>query len=726
MKNDLPAVPGPSDAPASSLNKAPAVAISLCMIVKDEESCLPACLESAKGLANQIVVVDTGSRDHTPDIATRYGAEVYHMEWRNDFSAARNESLRHAKGDWILILDADETLANWPAAEVRQTLASTSAEAFLIPVESVADAASCSSMLHSSVRFFRNRPQYRFVGDLHEQIIPSILGAGLGGFEFAPWRVRHFGYQRDVVRSKGKIDRNIGILHKVVRDNPFDAFARYNLGVEYFRSGQKELALAQFQRAFSLLADIRASFASMVVWYIIQTLISLRREEEALSVLRDAREAFPDYTDLIYLTGLIEFERGAYSSAVSEFMQCLEQGESSPRHLTVPGVGTYRALWQLGRCQEKLGNSAAAVEAYVHALRQDRAFGPAAGSLAGLLLRDPGTDPAEAWNVLRNASDWQEPAVVAQLLGVFEQVGQVAVMMGDLEGWASRQTDPWALYLWAEALLAVGDYSRCIGVVKDHSGKFGSWAPRALGARFLAAFLLQDVGEMQATLQDAGWSGPGGAGRTSDAGREGHKSGGDGGVSIGGEGAPALLPYQALLLGVAEKPQGAPGDGLPPLERWYGQLSEEQRQQLLEGLWPVLEALLRIHAADGFAQAYAVWEFVGGRNPQAQLRMGKLFLTNGLPELGVEHLSSLPADVLDADALGMLASLALERHDAETAVAFLNGALKKDPKNPARYTVLAKALRLLGREADARGLIQQGIAVCGPRPEFEAAVWYRA
>ena len=80
------------------------------MIVKDEEQFLGQCLESVKPIANQIVVVDTGSSDQTEAIAKSHGAEVHHFEWCDDFAAARNFALEHARGDWILILDADEIL----------------------------------------------------------------------------------------------------------------------------------------------------------------------------------------------------------------------------------------------------------------------------------------------------------------------------------------------------------------------------------------------------------------------------------------------------------------------------------------------------------------------------------------------------------------------------------------------------------------------------------------
>src|ERR1700730_15626481 len=84
--------------------------VSLCLIARNEEANLPACLESAADLVDEIVVVDTGSTDRTKEVAARFGARIYDFAWVDDFSAARNESLRHASGDWIFWLDADDRL----------------------------------------------------------------------------------------------------------------------------------------------------------------------------------------------------------------------------------------------------------------------------------------------------------------------------------------------------------------------------------------------------------------------------------------------------------------------------------------------------------------------------------------------------------------------------------------------------------------------------------------
>ena len=84
--------------------------LSLCMIVRDSARTLPACLESIRPWVDEMVIVDTGSVDETPRIVESFGGRLFHFPWCDDFSAARNESLRHARGDWLFWMDSDDTI----------------------------------------------------------------------------------------------------------------------------------------------------------------------------------------------------------------------------------------------------------------------------------------------------------------------------------------------------------------------------------------------------------------------------------------------------------------------------------------------------------------------------------------------------------------------------------------------------------------------------------------
>src|SRR5579875_223578 len=97
--------------------------LSLTMIVKNEAAALGRCLASVRDLVDEIIVVDTGSSDNTKDIARQYDARVFDLPWPDSFAAARNESLRHASGQWLLWLDADEYFDDANRDKLRQLLA---------------------------------------------------------------------------------------------------------------------------------------------------------------------------------------------------------------------------------------------------------------------------------------------------------------------------------------------------------------------------------------------------------------------------------------------------------------------------------------------------------------------------------------------------------------------------------------------------------------------------
>jgi peptidoglycan/xylan/chitin deacetylase (PgdA/CDA1 family) len=104
--------------------------LSLCMIVKNEQDCLARCLNSAKNVVDEIIIGDTGSTDTTKEIAMQFTKKVIDVPWQNDFSVARNEVLKHATSDWILILDADEILDTQASDVIEQAVHETQISGF--------------------------------------------------------------------------------------------------------------------------------------------------------------------------------------------------------------------------------------------------------------------------------------------------------------------------------------------------------------------------------------------------------------------------------------------------------------------------------------------------------------------------------------------------------------------------------------------------------------------
>jgi len=185
--------------------------LSLCVIARDEAAFLERCLASVAGVVDEVVVVDTGSTDNTAAVARDAGARVYSYSWIGDFSEARNFSLSKARGDWILVLDCDETLSPRDGDRLRALVDSGAAQAYRITTRNYTPATDrvgfqkCAGEYGeeegdypgwfptTKVRLWRRNPKVRFAGAVHELVEPSLADAGLAMGD-CPVPVHHYGY----------------------------------------------------------------------------------------------------------------------------------------------------------------------------------------------------------------------------------------------------------------------------------------------------------------------------------------------------------------------------------------------------------------------------------------------------------------------------------------------------------------------------------------------------
>jgi glycosyltransferase involved in cell wall biosynthesis len=182
--------------------------LSVCMIVKDEENNLEDCLKSIGGFADQIVVVDTGSKDETPHIALNHGAKIIRSDWRNDFSYSRNISLDHAISRWILWLDADDRVPPTEIEKFKKLKRASPDRAFYMKIRNVRPGAFGEQWFQ--LRMFPNHPEIRFERKIHEQILPSLIRYKILT-EQVDVRIDHVGYENPKMQ-KDKARRNLEIL----------------------------------------------------------------------------------------------------------------------------------------------------------------------------------------------------------------------------------------------------------------------------------------------------------------------------------------------------------------------------------------------------------------------------------------------------------------------------------------------------------------------------------
>ncbi len=230
--------------------ESPPYLLSICMIVKNEESVIARALASAKNMTGgeaELVVVDTGSTDRTVAIAEEHGAKVFHFTWINDFSAARNYAFACATGTWMMVLDADEELAQDFRDGVSALLRDTDLHGFRMPVVGIDDAG-VRQMTLMSTRLVRNGHGYGYEGRVHEDVTPSILRAGGRMEDTTAVSLVHYGYTAKETTRKDRHRRNLDLLQAAHEASPQEPRYWHYLGIELRGACELQAAAAWFDR----------------------------------------------------------------------------------------------------------------------------------------------------------------------------------------------------------------------------------------------------------------------------------------------------------------------------------------------------------------------------------------------------------------------------------------------------------------------------------------------
>ncbi len=376
----------------------PERSISLCMIVKDEEDMLPGCLSAVAPFVDELVIVDTGSSDRTREIASEYGAKVVEFEWNGSFSDARNESLRHATGDWILWLDADEHLVAADGPQLRDLARRTWVEGFHIIETHFLGAGDGDTASHAPMRMFRRRPEHAWRGTVHEQVLWALPSWLPGRVQHSTVRVDHYGYLSSVVQDRSKNERNLALLMSQVEQER-TAFTCFNIGSEHAQLGAWPDAKAWFEEALTLLkASGDGWHRDTWVPLLVNRTTSARRVtgdiDGALELAGEALELWPEYTDLEYERAHAHADALDWKRAAQHARAALAMGDAPARFVAVSGKGTFQARHLLATALRAAGDHAAAREQLELALAEAPYYLSSLTELTDLLLRS-GSDPAE-------------------------------------------------------------------------------------------------------------------------------------------------------------------------------------------------------------------------------------------------------------------------------------------------------------------------------------------
>jgi glycosyltransferase involved in cell wall biosynthesis len=350
--------------------------LSLALIARNEARCLARCLASVRDIADQIVVVDTGSTDNTVEIANSFGAQVSHFAWVDDFAAARNASLDLATGDWILALDADETASPQLAAEIHSFIQGPAAVGRL---RIVSEFRLKDQTLRSQSFVSRLFPRgARFEGRIHEQLVCSLPRANLRG------ELWHDGYMQP-----GKSERNLKLLLREIEREPSNAYLLYQIALEHSELDRTEEAFSHLGKALTLLKGTEP-FAPNVIVDFLYAAMALKDWSSGLELMEKARAALDDFPDFhlvcgLFCMNLVRNDPAKYISWLprieQSFQKCLTLGESE-KHRSVQGAGSFLAAYNLGTLYHAFGDTARALPLFRSAA--DQGYEPAATMLRQL------------------------------------------------------------------------------------------------------------------------------------------------------------------------------------------------------------------------------------------------------------------------------------------------------------------------------------------------------
>jgi glycosyltransferase involved in cell wall biosynthesis len=328
----------------------------LVVIVRDAQATISRLLESARPWVEQMVVLDTGSADRTPNIAADHGATLLRTTWNDDFSAARNTALDLAAADWHLVLDADEwlidggeflrKLRHTPPSFVGQVLLEDQFEA---GHSGAATAANWLSRLLPG--------HVRYQGRIHEQPVHSLP------VRRTPLRIGHDGYKPEALAAKR--GRNRRLLELALQEQPGDAYLMYQLGKDASVYTEHTLADRWFRAAWPRLT-LQTPWRTDLLVRWLATLKHLGRHAEGARLAETEALSSAHSPDFHFAVGdlMLDWTAAAPESALQllgqaeqSWRRCLEIGEQPDQPGAVHGRGSHLAAFNLALVLEGTGRT---------------------------------------------------------------------------------------------------------------------------------------------------------------------------------------------------------------------------------------------------------------------------------------------------------------------------------------------------------------------------------
>lgn len=404
--------------------------VSACLIVKNEATNIAKCLNSLKGISDEIIVVDTGSTDNTKEIAKSFGAKIFDYAWDNNFSNAKNYALDKTTGDWIFFLDADEYFEEKTPTRLKDILKymlnNKDYDAILCKMINIEGCESKVISVNPIIRIFKGKSGIRYSGAIHEQ--PFINGKVLRAANIydVSLIIYHTGYSNTLLPQK--YSRNLEYLNKLIDNNEIDNLTYYYMSASHNQLGNSEEAIS-----FAILALKEPTFDTTIVAYqpyvfLIKNMLLLKENYSFSEIEKHVDEAllrFPKHPEIWYARALFKREQNDYLAAIDSYRKAIECNKSFNLLLNnnFP-VKLEEVYLDLGELCSALGDSQNALEYYFETLKTNKYNFSALSGLYKLICNQA---PAEIIFFLNSIYDKENKEDLEFLNGVMGRLGNTVL-----------------------------------------------------------------------------------------------------------------------------------------------------------------------------------------------------------------------------------------------------------------------------------------------------------
>lgn len=297
--------------------------LSVCLITKNEEQHIERCLSSVKDIADEIIIVDSYSTDQTILLAKKFGSSIFFYQWKDDYAHARNLCIAHAKGNWILFLDADEVLFN--PSVLRNQLSrlpeTSSIQGFLIERTDIYREMHTRKLEKypiGIVRLFKNEPHIKYENPVHEIVHPSIVRSGHPISVMRNTKILHFVHLTSLERLEQKQRYYLSLINKELEKNPQNYWMKFQKAKTLWFLKKETDALELFQKTSAdILCPLDISVASLCNIGALN--LKLNKYDEAIHALEQSLRLLPSQFQAYFLLGDVHYKMGRFIAALTYY-----------------------------------------------------------------------------------------------------------------------------------------------------------------------------------------------------------------------------------------------------------------------------------------------------------------------------------------------------------------------------------------------------------------------